>query len=110
MMYRRTVRGRDLQAAGDLLGIELPVHLKELDQGEQAADGQIHIRQYIGRILSLLPCSITAMMNWNALQDLARERSRDMIDDANHSRRHRAPRAGSAGFGGGRSSTVDPRC
>ena len=28
------------------------------------------------------------MMNWNALHDLARERSRDMINDANHSRRH----------------------
>jgi len=28
------------------------------------------------------------MMNWNALHDLARERSRDMINDASHSRRH----------------------
>jgi hypothetical protein len=28
------------------------------------------------------------MMNWNAQHDLARERSRDMINDANHSRRH----------------------
>jgi hypothetical protein len=28
------------------------------------------------------------MMNWRTLQDLARERSRDMIDDATRSRRH----------------------
>jgi hypothetical protein len=28
------------------------------------------------------------MMNWIALQDLARERSRDMIDDPSPSRRH----------------------
>jgi len=30
------------------------------------------------------------MMNWNALHDLARERSRDMINDASRSRRHLA--------------------
>jgi hypothetical protein len=28
------------------------------------------------------------MMNWNALHDLARERSNDMIDDSSHSRQH----------------------
>ncbi len=32
--------------------------------------------------------NIVAMMNWNALQDLARERSRDMINDASRSGRH----------------------
>jgi hypothetical protein len=37
-----------------------------------------------------MACSITAMMNWNALHDLARERSRDMINDASHSRRRLA--------------------
>jgi hypothetical protein len=35
-----------------------------------------------------MPCSIAAMMNWNALHDLARERSRDMIDDPSASYRH----------------------
>jgi hypothetical protein len=30
------------------------------------------------------------MMNWNAMHDLARERSRDLINDANRTRRRAA--------------------
>ena len=32
--------------------------------------------------------SIATMMNWNALHDLARERSRELIDDATERRQH----------------------
>jgi hypothetical protein len=35
-----------------------------------------------------LPCTIGRMMNWNALHDLARERSRDMIDVPTPGGRH----------------------
>jgi hypothetical protein len=48
---------------------------------------------YIGRILSLLPCSIADMMNSNLLLELGRERSRDLIDDAARNRRYRGREA-----------------
>jgi hypothetical protein len=47
-----------LEPAGDLLGVELAVHLEQLDEREQTAKRKVHLREYIGRILSLLPCTI----------------------------------------------------
>ncbi len=38
--------------------------------------------------MSILPCSIGRMMNPNMLLDLARERRRDLLEDAAQSRLH----------------------